>query len=205
MSSVNRTYDTTSPYHALRDVQLGDVITLGGSQALSVRAVERALAAPVGTMSGFILAGEVGPQAALLGIPLNPTEPVGVYTPLDHIPPHARGAVAMCQGVISYWAPHLPGLSGAQGELGYKVARVRGSVDPLVLVWRGAERVVFIRTTTFPVEQLVVESLPRDARNTEVDQVRYAATVGSSPSITYPTRHEVPAAHPLTRVLQRLR
>lgn len=202
---MTRYFDASGAYQSLIDVQLGDVITLGAGPSMAVRAVERRLAAAVGTMTGFVLAGEVGPQSALLSVPANPHEPVGVYTPLDHIPAHARSAVPVCEGVVSYWAPHLPNLSGAQGELGYKVAKVRGSVDPMVLLWRGAERVVFLRTSSFPIGDLLFTCLPRDASATEVDQVRYAATVGYGASAPYGAPEELPAVRPLTRALRRIR
>lgn len=193
--------DTPGTYQTLRDLQLGDVVTLGAGQSYSVRAVERQLAEPVGTMAGFVLAGELGPQSALLSIPADAGAHVGVYTPLDHLPAHARSAVPVCQGVVSYWAPHLPNLSGAQGELGYKVARLRGSVDPMVLLWRGDERVVFLRSATFPLASLRFTSLPRDASATEVDQVRYAATVHQGAHGT----HEAPVALPAERAGTRRR
>lgn len=169
-----------TPDHPLRNLQLGDILTLDTGQAYSVRSVERDLAAVVGTMTGFVLAGELGPQAVLLAVPPNAADPIDVYAPLDYIPLHARSATAVCEGVASYWAPHLPNLSGAQGEIGYKIARIRGSVDPMVLVWRGEERVVFLRSAALPLDYLHVHYLPRDASITEVDQARFAATVHAS-------------------------
>lgn len=190
-------YDLGGTYATLVDVQLGDVVTIGAGQSFSVRAVERELAEPVGTMHGFVLAGEVGPQSALLSIPASAHDPVGVYTPLDHIPVHARTAIPVCQGVVSYWAPHLPNLSGAQGELGYKVARVRGSVDPMVLVWRGDERVVYMHSSTFPINHLRFTCLPRDASSTEIDQRRHAAVVHQEVTTPYEVPAPVPLAEPV--------
>lgn len=173
-------------YQDLRQAQLGDVLTLGVGMPLSVRAIEPALPMPVGTMTGFVLAGEVGPQAVLLSIPPSERDPVSVYTPLDHIPPSARTAVPVCQGVVLYWAPHLPNLAGSHGELGYKVAKVRGSVDPMVLIWRGRERVVFWRTSTLSLGDVRIASLPRDPSRTEAPQARYAAAVGAGAPELYP-------------------
>lgn len=170
------TYNAVSP-ETLRALQLGDIVSLQSGIALSVRAVERQLAENVGTMAGFVLLGELGPDCVLLAIPSGKQDSVDIYSPLDHVPAHAKAAQVACQGVISYWAPHLPNLSGALGELGYKVASLRGSVDPMVLIWRGKERVVFVRTSTLAYELLNVTELPRNLTQTEVDQVRYAATV----------------------------
>lgn len=120
-------------------------------------------------MTGFMLAGEIGPSCALLALPETATRPVGVYVPLPRVPDWARDAVEVAAGVVSYWAPHSVGLSGAMGELGYKVATVRGQVEPMVLLWRGEEMVVFIKSMDAPAPTFALEALRRDAAATEKD------------------------------------
>lgn len=191
-------------HKGIRDLQLGDIVTLGVGHALTVRGVEQNLAVIVGNMAGFVLLGEIGPQAALLSIPPDNHSPISVYTPLEEIPPHARSAVPLCSGVISYWAPHLPGFSGAQGELGYKVAKVHGSLDPMVLIWRREERVVFLRSASFEPSTLRITRLPRNESLTEIDQVRYATRVLEEPAqhtTTVPERSlpKETAGHRFTR------
>lgn len=173
---------------ALLGVELGDEVRLPDGRLTTVRAVERELSHPVGTMAGFVLAGEVGPGAALLGMPPSPDGAVTLYAPLDSVPAHARSAREVVAGVVAYWAPHLPGLSGAMGELGYKVCVVRGSVDPMVLVWRGRELVVFIRSAVADPGLLRVRHLQRDPSRTERHVDRVAAVVR-------PTE-DIPAADP---------
>lgn len=168
---------TRAAYQALLTAELGDIVTLPDGRQLTIRAVERRLAVTAGNMTGFLLAGEIGPQATLLSIPANPDSAVLLYTPIDYIPAHARDARLVCQGVISYWAPHLPGTSGAQGELGYKVCAVRGQIDPMVLIWRGAERIVFVKTAVATPADLRFLALPRNPNATEKDATRYAARV----------------------------
>lgn len=189
----------------LRNLQLGDIVSLHSGVALSVRASERQLAQPVGTMSGFVLLGEVGPESVLLSIPEGKQDTVNIYTPLDHVPAHAQVARVECQGVISYWAPHLPNLSGALGELGYKVASLRGTVDPMVLIWRGKERVVFVRTSAIAYDLLKITELPRNSAETEHDQQRYAATVHPSPYLTQPAPKSLPKEVSAPRKLFRRR
>lgn len=164
-------------YAKLTSVELGDIVTLADGRELTVRAIERRLRRTAGSMTGFVLGGEVGPQATLISVPGNPDGPVVLYTPLDYIPSHARDATPVCEGVVSYWAPHLPNYSGAMGEIGYKVCAVRGQIDPMVLVWRGRERVVFIRSAVGTASDLRFLCLDRDPNATEVDVVRHAARV----------------------------
>lgn len=179
-----------APYQQLRELELGDILALPDGRQLTVRAVEPALNVPVGPMAGFILAGEVGPQATLLSVPPAPNGPVGIYTPLDRIPASAAAAVPVCEGAVSYWAPHLPNVSGAMGELGYRVCRVRGQIDPLVLIWRGPERVVFVRSAVTSAGHLSMVMMPRDRAATEVDQARHAAVVTTPAHVPAPV--EVP-------------
>lgn len=167
----------------LRTAQLGDVLTTPDGQTSTVRAVEPQLACEVGALSGFVLAGEIGPTAVLLGLPATDAEPVALYVPLDQVPPHARGATEVLSGVISYWSPHLPGMSGAMGELGYKVCVVPGSSDPMVLMWRGRELVVFVKSSVCSPDAVRVQPMAVDARRSEVDVERVAAVV-RSPSDT---------------------
>jgi len=134
---------------------------LPDGRTLSVRSLERSLAHPVGSMHGFLLAGEVGPGAALLSLPLRGSDPVGLYVPVEKVPTWARSAVEMTSGLVSYWAPHLPGLHAAMGELAYKVCHVPGRTDPLVILWRGRELVVFLHVSEILRSQIHVSALRR--------------------------------------------
>jgi hypothetical protein len=169
--------DTRAGFTQLLSLELGDIVTLPDGRQLTVRALERTLRTPVGSMHGFVLGGEVGPQATLLSIPAGPDAPVVLYTPLEHIPASARDARPVVEGVVSYWAPHLPNLSGAMGELGFKVCAIRGQIDPMVLMWRGHERVVFVRSAVASLSQLGFLCMSRDPSATEIDQARHAARV----------------------------
>lgn len=179
---MRRSLDTTDPRQAfltLTQLALGDVLTLPDGRHLTVRAIEPKLSSSVGSMAGFVLGGEIGPDATLVSIPTSPDGSVSLYAPLDHLPERAKNARPMCEGVVSYWAPHLPNMSGAMGELGYKVCVIRGQFDPMVLIWRGRERVVFIQTAVTTLSELGMTMLKRDPRATEVDQARHGAHVHS--------------------------
>lgn len=167
----------TNPYQQLTSLELGDIVALPDGRELTVRAVERRLSQNVGNMAGWVLAGEVGPAATLLAIPAEPNGDIVLYTPLEDVPPHARTARTVIEGVVSYWAPHLPNLSGAMGELGYKVCALRASREPMVLLWRGRELVVFVKSAVTSPAALRYLFLERDPAATERDVRRYAATV----------------------------
>lgn len=176
-------------YQALLGLQLGDIVTLPDQREVTVRSIERSLAQPVGTMAGFVLAGEIGPQATLLSIPTNPDGQVLLYSPLENIPSRCKDARCVVEGAVSYWSPHLPNLSGAMGELTYRVFDIRGSIAPMVLVWRSGERVVFVQSAVATFAQLRFDYLGRDLGKTEVAQERHASRV-LNPDVAW---DEVPA------------
>lgn len=188
------------PHRQLTTLELGDIIFTADGRSHTVRAVERRLAQRVGDMAGFVLAGEVGPQSVLFAIGRHDAAPVDAYSPIDYVPAGARGARSMCEGVVSYWAPHLPNISGALGELTYRVCAVRGSIEPLVILWRNAERVVFVKTGTFASADLGFVSLPRDESTTEGSAVRHAATVGGAAGVQAPYERSRTRVSPLERI-----
>lgn len=162
---------------SLFTAQLGDIVSLPDGRRSTVRAVHRKLGMTVGSMAGFVLAGEIGPFCALLSLPPAPSMPIGVYVPVPRVPPYAKDATEVLSGVISYWAPHVPGFSGAMGELGFKVASVRGQVEPMVLLWRGEELVVFVYSMGVDAALLRMEAMRRDPNFTERDVPLHAAIV----------------------------
>jgi len=147
--------------YPLADIELGDVIVLPDGRAMTARA-KVSLPSPVGSMSGFIIGGEL---KALLSLPTVNESPVLVYVPIDYLPEAAAKARTVYEGAMRYWAPHLPALSGAMGELLYRVVAIRGSVDPIVIVYRGPEIIVFIRATYAHAKDLRVMYMRRDAQN----------------------------------------
>lgn len=175
---------------ALAQVELGDILTLPDGREQTVRAVEKELPQPVGPMAGWVLAGEVGPAAALLSLPAPGHNRVVVYTPLEDIPPHARAARTVAEGVVSYWSPHLPALSGAMGELGYRVCILRGASEPMVLAWIGRELVVFVKSAVTTPDALRVALLRRDRNATEQQVQRHSALVVDPSQVQRPAHRE---------------
>ena len=156
----------------VHDVQLGDIVVLPDGRALTVRS-HVALGAPVGNMAGFLLAGELD---VLLSVPSSSTMDFAVYVPISYMPEDPKRLRLTYDGVTRYWAPHLPAYGQAMGELVYQVYDVRGSIDPIVVVHRGNEQVVFIKASTARPEHLRFTAMPRHTGN-EQDAPRHSATV----------------------------
>jgi hypothetical protein len=162
----------------LADLALGDVITLPEGRSLTVRSVVQ-LVVPVGSMSGFVLLGEL---ELLLSIPTSELDQLGVYLPVERFPvPHEQTRVA-AEGAARYWSPHLPAIAGAMGEVTYRVLDVRGSLDPVVVVYRGPDVVVFMRTGGLDTNALRLLRMQRPV-GTEQDVDRFAAVVTAAPHL----------------------
>lgn len=192
-----------APYAALTSLELGDLIGLPDGRELTVRAVERRLPVPVSAMAGWILGGEVGPSCVLMSVPAHPAGEVGLYMPLMEVPSSARSSRVVVEGAVSYFAPHLPNVSGAMGELGYKVCALRGSGEPMVLLWRSDELVVFVKSASATPDRLRYAFLSRDRSMSEADVARYSALV-KGPGFGNGTQHEAaPVVEPTHEPLHR--
>jgi hypothetical protein len=144
----------------LTTLSLGDLVTLPDGRSLTMRACVP-LGSPVRSLGGFIIAGEL---TVLLGVAPAVGAPVTVYLP-GRLHPGARTRSER-EGATRYWAPHLPGTTGAMGELLWRVITVEGHADPAVVVFRGSEAIPFVRTGEANPADLHILRL---ARNTGVE------------------------------------
>jgi hypothetical protein len=176
---------TTSerPSHPLAFVALGDLVALPDGRRLSVRSRVQ-LPSPEGSMSAFLLCGEL---EVLLSLPPQERSPVGVYVPIPYLPAEAEDAKVVFEGVTSYWAPHLPSVAGAMGELAWRVLRLRNKLDPMVAVYRGRELVVFVKASEASLEDLSVWFMPRTGDN-DAAVVRHSALIGAPAAAPVPQR-----------------
>lgn len=161
----------------LAEARLGDLVVLPDGRSLSVRA-RASLPTPVGSMAGFVLCGEF---EVLLGTPSSAAAPVDVYVPLPKMPESVKQARVVQEGAATYWAPHLPALKSAMSELLYRIVEVRGQVDPVVIVWRGKEPVVFVRASFADPDDLDVKQMPDEE---VIGDVRRESAVTSSGGIS---------------------
>ena len=156
---------------------LGDVIALPDGRKGVVRSAVRRLGVSVPPMAGFVLVGEISPSAALLSIPSSEMENVIVYAAQSSVPPHARNASVVTEGVASYFPPHVVGFSGAMSEIAYKVAKVPGQLEPLVLMWRGPELIVFVKSFEASPDRFIVKQLAKNSQATEHSVDRVTSTI----------------------------
>lgn len=159
------------PSQPLGDLRLGDIVSVPDGRSLSVRVLVPLPSAPLG-MSSFAVLGEL---EMLLASPATPGQPVQTYAPVDYLPPSMNGAKLLCEGAAAYWAPHLPALAGAMGEVQYRLLSLRAQLAPLVLLYRGPEMIVFVRTGEVQAEKVRALRMPRD--NSRPDPVARVTAV----------------------------
>lgn len=179
--------------HALSDTVLGDVVVLPDGRALTVRS-RVDLPVQIGSINGFVLMGEL---EALLGFPPLDADPFLVYQPVPYLPVDPSRCRLAAEGVTRYWAPHLPAASGAMGEVAYRVLEVRGQLDPVVIVYRSSEMVVFVRTAIAFGNDLKVLAMDRPLSDSD-PVARHAAFV-DRPAWVQPTPVQQPVPEPARR------
>lgn len=165
------------PQPPLADVALGDVIAVPDGRHLTVRS-RVDLPVPVGPMAGFLVCGEL---ALLISLPPDRSVGVGIYEPVGYLPDDIAAGHIAAEGAARYWAPHLPGVSGAMADLLWRVVTARGRFEPAVVAYRGPDFTVFIHHGTHPADDLPVQYLPRN-RNTERDWARHSGVVVPKPA-----------------------
>ena len=178
----------------LAGLELGDVVTLPDGRSLSIRALA-AFSEPQMTVGGFVILGEC---ESMLTTPSRQGLPHLEYLPVGTLSA-AKGARVMLEGVASYWAPHLPSYVDAMGELPFRLLEVPGHSDPWILVYRGPEVLVFMRSRESDLGQLGVLHMPRRVGADEVQIRRHAATI--MPSYV-PAPSQIPARQPVAEPLR---
>jgi hypothetical protein len=172
------------------DVKLGDILVRGGGD-VTVRG-RVSLPLPVGTMAGFLITGEFD---CLLSLPSRPEDPLLSYDPIDYIPEDVENGRIEYAGAFNYWAPHLPAIQSAMGELTYRVVSVRGSVDPAVVVYRGNEVIVFTKSSKASLDTLSILRMERGVDD-QAPVVRHSATVIPTPVVPQSVPEEERVAAP---------
>lgn len=151
-------------------VALGDLITLPDGTSISVRS-RVSLTTPVRQLSGFLIGGEC---QVVITVPALAHDPLGVLLP-GRIP-HGAGVHSLVEGATSYWAPHLPAVRGAMGELLWRVAHVDGVAEPVVILYRGEERIPYLHRGVLWPKDLTFTGLPRTSEN-DIDVPRHSGEV----------------------------
>lgn len=161
-------------HNSLGNLRLGDIVVLPDGTSTTARG-KTVFEIPVGTMAGFIICGEL---KVLLGSPNTEEAPVNIYVSIDQFPSALNRARVAAEGAMRYWAPHLPSLGGAMGELTYRVLQIRGSSDPVVIIYRGDEAIVFIRATQVNRKDLRIFPMDSSVRN-EINVQRQTGVINA--------------------------
>jgi hypothetical protein len=164
--------EATAP---LSNVSLGDVVTLPDGRAHSVRALAT-WRFPVEDIAGFVLLGEM---SLLLDIPVS-GRPLDVYIPVDKMSTPPSSVQSVCDGVVRYWSPHLPSISGALPELSYRVLSSVTRLDPVFVLYREEEAIMFVRAGQLKLESLRTHRMPRSTSEQSAD--RHSATLTPVPA-----------------------
>lgn len=102
--------------------------------------------------------------------------------PVETLPPGAATARPLCDGAAAFWAPHLPAIGGAMGEVLFRLLLLRNAFAPLVVIDRGGDHVFFMKVGELDVRSLTSTRMPRSQLDT-VQVSRFAAVVDPAPSL----------------------
>lgn len=174
----------TSPAPIARR-SLGDIVVLPPDKHHTIRATVN-LPYPAGSMAGFVILGEMN---CLLSVPSEMSAPIEIYDRTDHLPASAQTSRIVVEGAMNYWAPHLPALQRAMGEVLYRVILVRGQIQPIVIVYRGPEVIVFQRSAVIDPSTVSIIEMRRESTD-HILVTRHSAVV------TTPVRVPSPAKAP---------
>lgn len=159
----------------LSSLALGDLITLPDGSSHSVRA-HASWSVPIKDIVGFVLLGEM---RLILDIPAS-GRAVDVYVPADRTPDDPSHLSSQAQGLVRYWAPHLPPVSGAMSELSYRLLTTPVRIDPVFVLYRQGEAVIFVKSGQIPFSSLRTDRLGH--RNSETPADRYSASLSPQPA-----------------------
>lgn len=171
------------------DLRLGDILTLPDNRSFSVRMLaplpENAL-----RMESLIALGD-------LEMLLAPERSGSVHMllPTESLPPGASAAKRLCDGASTFWAPHLPAVGGAMGEILFRVLLLRSVFAPLVVLDRSGDHVFFLRVGEIDAASLSSTRMPVSTLS-GTPVARFAAVVDPVPVKVLDPAEERPLPKP---------
>lgn len=164
----------------LRQLNLGDIVTFPDGRDFSLRMIadipdnplriSRLLA--LGDLELVLAAGDAASE-------------VQVLLPVETLPPGASSAKVLCDGAAAFWAPHLPAIGGAMGEITFRLLMLRSAFAPLAVLNRSGDHIFYLRMGTLELSRIKVTHLPVSALSS-APVARFAAVVDPIP-VTVPT------------------
>jgi hypothetical protein len=148
---------------------------------------------PLG-LSALMVLGDL----ELLLAPSAAASSVQLLLPVESLPPGAASAKPLCDGAAAFWAPHLPAIGGAMGEVLFRLLLLRAAFAPLVVVDRGGDHVFFLKIGDLDRTSLRCTRLPASALS-DTPVARFAAVVDPVPVRTLDPQHARPLPVPARR------
>lgn len=159
----------------LSDLRLGDILTLPDGRSLSVRMIAPLPDNTLG-VTALIALGDL----EMLLAP-GTRGRIDVLLPVESLPPSAASAKHLCDGASSFWAPHLPAVGGAMGEVLFRLLLLRDVFAPLVVLDRSGDHVFFLRVGTVDALSVRATRMPVSVLS-DTPVPRFAAVVDPVPA-----------------------
>ena len=154
---------TRKNWHSIQDISLGDMVTTPDGRTGSVRLLAmfpEGVSRPWRT-GGFVILGDFD---AVMVTSRN-TRAIAAYVPIESVPTHIAGSDLLAEGTAGFLAPHLPTEASALEPISWRAYRMVGQIEPLLVIYRGPQILVFLPATSFDISDVSVVHLPRSGSN----------------------------------------
>jgi hypothetical protein len=156
---------------------LGDILTLPDGRSFSVR-MFATLPENDLRINSLCLLGDL----EIVLAPSSTDRNASILLPVETLPPGAATARPLCDGAAAFWAPHLPAIGGAMGEVLFRLLLLRTAFAPLVVIDRGGDHVFFLKVGELDLGHVQATRMPRSAFD-DVQVSRFAAVVDPAPVV----------------------
>lgn len=153
-------------------LELGDLVTITMGDQQTLRSYVE-FDEPVNGVRSFYLLGNF--KVMLVDNDSNDNE-LDVYLPVGSIT-NATGARVLLEGKTAFWSAHLPAVTEAMGIIYYRVLEVSSALEPYIVLYRGPEILIFIKTHGIPKNYIKTQTLPRRTEPDNISITRHAVTV----------------------------
>ncbi|MFM7087956.1 MAG: hypothetical protein ACKOW9_00255 [Candidatus Paceibacterota bacterium] len=152
--------------------QLGDIFSVSPDNYQTLRAFVE-FSEPVNGITKFYLLGNF---KLILAENHHSKDQYDVYLPVGTLH-NAVGSRVLLEGKTSFWSAHLPAVQEAMGEIYYRLLDVSGTLDPFIVIYRGPEVIIFIKTHGVPKNLVYTQTMPRRVHPDLISVTRHAVTV----------------------------
>ena len=151
------------PWKNIQDLAIGDMVTTPEGRTASVRLLAMfpdGISRPWQT-GGFVILGNF--DAVM--VTSRYTTAITAYIPIESVPTHIASSALLAEGTAGFLAPHLPSDASALEPISWRAYRMVGRFEPLLVVYRGPQILVFLPATNFDTNDITVVHLPKSGSN----------------------------------------